>query len=1183
VALTPEELQQMITLQRQVAWQYDLDAFTTKELKRIQGAVNKAKVNIVDYMQKRGSDIGAWTGERLDDVMNELEALTIGVQGQVTDDISTLYSSVGEQAIAAQNNMLSFGSRVPGFNFVALSAAQLKSFASTTQVGGQQLNYWVKREFTKAMQEELRREVLAGMLQGEGYPQFLKRLEGRFNTFNRRELTTLVRTYVQDANVQAQKAVYAANPDVVRLVEWSAVLEPGYIRTGRGTCPRCAALDGNQYDMDDHPAIPLHPRCRCILLPVTASYRELGLDIDEIQKAYRPYTIRPNKNVDTGGRRKILEVGFHQGSYDSWFAKRPRSFQRNVIGPKRLELVESGKVKFKQLVSEETGRLYTLEELQDFIEDGFPPRGAAKFAKMPPAEKEALKKKLLDKGPYPDLDSLAPLNGREVKMLASGLDIPTFGRNRIAIQEDIVKYYQKKIVKPPPVRPPPGPITPPPTPAVVGIDDLNKMSWSELRKFGSQLGIKGKHGRDKWNRLILEKVGGTSKVVKPPTVVKPPPAPSVPDYKNMSWKDVRAYARDLGIKGKHKRPELEGLIAEALEKKGNPKVVQAAVEKVVSPKPAKLNPLQAYQKQEAEYKQFFIDNPEFKPYEKWRKNKKYHQAFKQSHTSSAFKDAAPVLAQRQRLLSARADWMRWLKETNYDEWVLERKNILRKQIKFNSNPLNPNKIPKGSRQEKMIARAFKGTQHIDDGLFIELDSSGLTWEIHEPWKVTKVGQKRPRAFYSGYKNQIRVYESDDYITFAHEYGHGVDKWLSGQSSSWGSDSGRLWTDNMIASRKDAKLYRKLFDKQKTGQIGTYANGDGEYWVGDWIRDYEGRIYGGRTGRTVGEQFWAMGSQRYAQFYDQLDRTRRAGQLGDLTDIKKKFEAAEKEYYNAQRRYGLTAQTTKKAKQEALQYRQILEDAERGVKSANPEDFAVKTTEWGKQVNRYPEYAKLQRRLYETKWDHRNDPLWKHIEAEEAKWLDQKGLSNVEKANVAASEFTIPERVVSDFKPPDFPVGDLGEFEVDALATYTLHSKEINRLLRSGKSFKDAGLYPRLIKGIDSAVKKLPSYKGKVYRGYHDFFMKKGRINFYKALEEGAIFEDNSWMSSSLDPAVPDKFGIGKADTIFEINAKNAKVIQPYSSQSKKAEWEVMFKRGTKFKITKIERRGKQLYVTMDEV
>ena len=48
----------------------------------------------------------------------------------------------------------------------------------------------------------------------------------------------------------------------VKKIRWVA-------SAGTRTCPICASLDGNVYEIDDHPAIPVHPMCRCMVVPVS--------------------------------------------------------------------------------------------------------------------------------------------------------------------------------------------------------------------------------------------------------------------------------------------------------------------------------------------------------------------------------------------------------------------------------------------------------------------------------------------------------------------------------------------------------------------------------------------------------------------------------------------------------------------------------------------------------------------------------------------------------------------------------------------------------------------------------------------------------------------------------------------------------------------------------------------------
>lgn len=94
---------------------------------------------------------------------------------------------------------------------------------------------------------------------------------------------------------------------------------------------------------------------------MTKSYKELGLNIEEIGQAYRPVVERAYKIGRMGG--KVKWVDFYQGDYASWFEKQEKRLQDRVIGPNRGELVRSGAVDFKELVDRRTGRLLTLDEL----------------------------------------------------------------------------------------------------------------------------------------------------------------------------------------------------------------------------------------------------------------------------------------------------------------------------------------------------------------------------------------------------------------------------------------------------------------------------------------------------------------------------------------------------------------------------------------------------------------------------------------------------------------------------------------------------------------------------------------------------------------------------------------------------------------------------------------------------
>jgi ADP-ribose pyrophosphatase YjhB (NUDIX family) len=146
------------------------------------------------------------------------------------------------------------------------------------------------------------------------------------------------------------------------------------------------------------PPCPLHPNCRCIKLPVTKSYRELGLDINDIEEVARPYTIRENKVIGMGGRL-ILDGGRMKGTYADFYYSRGPIFQKNLLGPTRQRLIDSDFIDFKDLVDSQTGRLFTIAELEESLGMAF-----LKWNELDPKQKNiiaSLKLHHLKKGKIP--------------------------------------------------------------------------------------------------------------------------------------------------------------------------------------------------------------------------------------------------------------------------------------------------------------------------------------------------------------------------------------------------------------------------------------------------------------------------------------------------------------------------------------------------------------------------------------------------------------------------------------------------------------------------------------------------------------------------------------------------------------------------------------------------------------
>ena len=363
--LTDVELQKLIQLIRVTQWNYSLEKYETEALKEILKSVQKVRREI-NAKLKQVKLTATFTRERLESLANEMQHLTAATQAQITKEITQVATDAGTASYAKHNDILSFGGRVPNFNPVTLSAAQLKSMVTKTPIGGHLLNEWVTRVFDASLQDTIKTEVMAGMMQGESYRSLVKRFDDVAFPKLTRNTETLVRSYVQSVNVQASKDVANNNKDLVKGWKWSSVAE-------NRTCIACLSNDSKDivYPLNEGPEMPLHPRCRCFPEYITKTFRELGMNVDEIKQAYKPYTVRGNIDsvtgkitagkVSTGGGR-IISTGRFLGTYEDYFKIQSKAVQLQTLGLGRYELWKKGLPLSK--LTDKNGKLRLLKELQ---------------------------------------------------------------------------------------------------------------------------------------------------------------------------------------------------------------------------------------------------------------------------------------------------------------------------------------------------------------------------------------------------------------------------------------------------------------------------------------------------------------------------------------------------------------------------------------------------------------------------------------------------------------------------------------------------------------------------------------------------------------------------------------------------------------------------------------------------
>jgi len=128
-------------------------------------------------------------------------------------------------------------------------------------------------DVTRELANRIKGEVMRGILSGESVRKVARRVVGRGLTTEGtpfRKAIVRAKTIVRTETVRAFNLATVERYreyDVIVGYQWDAFFD-------ERTCPECAALHGKFWRKGNEKRPPLHPNCRCVLLPVTKRYGE---------------------------------------------------------------------------------------------------------------------------------------------------------------------------------------------------------------------------------------------------------------------------------------------------------------------------------------------------------------------------------------------------------------------------------------------------------------------------------------------------------------------------------------------------------------------------------------------------------------------------------------------------------------------------------------------------------------------------------------------------------------------------------------------------------------------------------------------------------------------------------------------------------------------------------------------
>jgi len=347
--MTPEISKQLFDLgvNRQIA----LQRYGNKVVRDIIALLNDADKELMAKIAARGES-GPWTSARLKLLFAELKDANDQAYWEAQKSITKEMKAFADHEAESADQLLQ--TQLPVTLTTTLPpAATLAAVVDRTPITvGPDKKLLLEEIFSglaASKEEAIRGAVRLGVVEGETVDQIVRRLVGtraaRFTDGiiekHRRGAEAMVRTIINHTSNGAMQAVYRENGNVVKGWTFLATLD------GRTTIT-CASLSGTEWPVGQGPIPPRHIGCRSFALPKLKTFRELGVNIDEM-----PAGTRSSKDGQVRA-----DIGF-----GDWLNGQPVKVQKEILGATRQKLFTDGNMPVDRF-TDNRGVTYTLDELK---------------------------------------------------------------------------------------------------------------------------------------------------------------------------------------------------------------------------------------------------------------------------------------------------------------------------------------------------------------------------------------------------------------------------------------------------------------------------------------------------------------------------------------------------------------------------------------------------------------------------------------------------------------------------------------------------------------------------------------------------------------------------------------------------------------------------------------------------
>lgn len=353
-----------------IARQINLLRFSTAERGRVLAILRQLEEELIELLMYSGRKLTDTGREDRARLLRQAQKIIENYYGRAETQVGKSLTEIGtlEAAGVAASLEAAFQGTVAAT--LPTEAYFLRLVDGTLVQGAPSADWWKKQAADIAFR--FANEVRQGLAGAETNQQIISRIQGRYIGAKiiegkrvpqyaggvmetaRRNTAALVQTSVQSVANAARRDTMLANLDVIKGIRQVSTLD-GH------TTDVCVAYSGAAWSLPGYEptapnklpynnGTPRHWNCRSVEIPITRTFKELGIDLPEFD---------PSKTTRSASGGPVAA----DLSFNGFLKRKGDQFADDLLGPGRAQMWRDGTITLQQLL-DQNGRPLSLAELR---------------------------------------------------------------------------------------------------------------------------------------------------------------------------------------------------------------------------------------------------------------------------------------------------------------------------------------------------------------------------------------------------------------------------------------------------------------------------------------------------------------------------------------------------------------------------------------------------------------------------------------------------------------------------------------------------------------------------------------------------------------------------------------------------------------------------------------------------